>query len=123
MCGYWSPAKRKSYTASEPYAEDVENATKGILQFLTQRGIGSVDALRRRTDLGVAAVRELKDTKLRTRLEQGIDALSEDESVSLPDDAHRTADERTLERLKRQSGQLTPVVHRIRCAAVDFGCY
>ena len=59
----------------------------------------------------------------RQRLEQGIDSLSDGESLSLPDDAHHIADERTLARLKSQARLLTPAVHRIRVAAVDLRCY
>ena len=53
----------------------------------------------------------------RQRLEQGIDSLSDGESLSLPDDAHRTADERTLARLKSQARLLTPAVHRMSVSA------
>ena len=67
--------------------------------------------------MGVAALKELKDAKLRTGLEQGIDSLSDGESLSLPDDAHRTADERTLARLKSQARLLTPAVHRMSVSA------
>ena len=56
----------------------------------------------------------------RQRLEQGIDSLSDGESLSLPDDAHRTADERTLARLKSQARLLTPAVHRIPHDVLDI---
>jgi len=122
LCGYWSPAKRKTYTSSEPDAEDVEEAARQVLNFFGEHGIESIDELRV-SDIGCTAADALEDKKLRTRLLQGIESLSNQQALRLPHDAHLTADERTLERLKGQARQLTPAVHRMRGAAVDAGCY
>ena len=122
LCGYWSPAKRKTYTPSEPYAEDVEEAAKQVLGFLDERGIEFIDELRS-GDVGSSAADTLEDKQLRTRFLQGIESLSKPQALRLPQDANLTADERTLERLKEQARQLTPAVHRMREAAVDAGCY
>ena len=99
---------------------DVEQAAQQVLNFFDENGIESIDELRN----GIVGLADtIEDKKLRTRLLQGIESLSEPKAPPLPQDAGLTADERTLDRLKRQARQLTPEVHRMRGEAVDAGCY